>query len=137
MAWGTKSGETMSSSNSPRSSGGALSFIGAEVMVSGNISGNGDIHLDGSIEGDLNCNSLILGPGGRIKGNITAERATLGGTVEGTVNASTLVVERSARISGDLSYDTVSIENGAQLDGRMSHRVTLDSSLKLISSTGE
>lgn len=133
MAWGTKSGETVSGTSS-KSSGGALSFIGAEVTIHGNLSGNGDIHLDGTIEGDLTCNSLILGAGGRIKGNISAERATLGGTVDGTVGASTLVVERSARVSGDLSYDTVSIENGAQIDGRMSHRVSQDANLKLISS---
>lgn len=133
MAWGTKSGETVSGGSS-KSSSGALSFIGAEVTIHGNLSGNGDIHLDGTIEGDLTCNSLILGSGGRINGNISAERATLGGAVDGTVSASTLVVERSARISGDLSYDTVSIENGAQIDGRMSHRVSSDASLKLISS---
>ena len=135
MAWGNKSGETVSSTN--KSSGGSLSFIGAEVTINGHVSGNGDIHLDGVIEGDLSCNSLILGSGGRIKGNIAAERATIGGAVDGTVNASTLIVERSARINGDLAYDTVSIENGAQIDGRMSHRVTQDASLKLISSNGD
>ncbi len=135
MAWGTKSGETVSSSN--KSSGGALSFIGAEVTINGHVSGSGDIHLDGIIEGDLSCNSLILGAGGRIRGNIAAERATIGGAVDGTVNASTLIVERSARINGDLAYDTVSIENGAQIDGRMSHRVTQDANLKLISSNGD
>lgn len=136
MAWGAKSGDAVNGSTKKAASG-ALSFIGAEVTINGNVSGNGDIHLDGVIEGDLTCNSLILGAVGQVKGNIAAERATLGGTVDGTVNASTLVVERSARISGDLSYDTVSIENGAQIDGRMSHRANNDGSLKLIASNGE
>jgi cytoskeletal protein CcmA (bactofilin family) len=134
MAWGTKGGD---GPVNVKSGSNALSFIGAEVVIHGNVSGNGDIHLDGTIEGDLGCNSLILGPGGRIKGNVTAEKATLGGTVEGTINAAALIVERTARITGDLAYDTVSIENGAQLDGRMSHRVTLDASLKLVSVNGE
>jgi cytoskeletal protein CcmA (bactofilin family) len=134
MAWGSKGNEGPPAA---RSGGNVLSFIGAEVIIHGNVSGNGDIHLDGTIEGDLGCNSLILGPGGRVKGNVTAEKATLGGTVEGTINAATLVVERTARITGDLAYDTVSIENGAQLDGRMSHRVNLDASLKLVSVNGE
>ncbi|MFM9853755.1 MAG: polymer-forming cytoskeletal protein [Sphingomonadaceae bacterium] len=134
MAWGTKGSD---GPVSVKSGGNVLSFIGAEVVIHGNVSGNGDIHLDGTIEGDLACNSLILGPGGRIKGNVSAEKATLGGTVEGTINAATLVVQRTARITGDLAYDTVSIENGAKLDGRMSHRVTLDASLKLVSVNGE
>jgi hypothetical protein len=71
MAWGSKSGDMPSTS----ARGGALSFIGAEVTITGNIGGNGDIHLDGTIEGDLTCNALILGPGGRIRGNITASTA--------------------------------------------------------------
>ena len=136
MAWGSKSNDAAGPSGSTRS-GNSMSFIGAEVVITGNISGKGDIHLDGVIEGDVECNTLILGAGGRIKGKITAERATLGGAVDGMVNASTLTVEKSARINGDLSYDMVSIETGAQIDGRMSHRVTLETSLKLISSSSE
>ena len=136
MAWGSKTSD-VSGPSSSKGNGNMMSFIGSEVVISGNISGRGDIHLDGVIEGDVECNTLILGAGGRIKGKITAERATLGGAVDGMVNASTLTVEKTARINGDLSYDMVSIETGAQIDGRMSHRVTLDSSLKLISSSDE
>jgi cytoskeletal protein CcmA (bactofilin family) len=136
MAWGSKNGDVTGSTRSMGASSG-LSFIGAEVILNGNISGNGDIHLDGVIEGDLSCNSLILGAGGQVKGNIIAEKAVIGGAVLGTINATTLTIEKSARISGDLAYEHVSIEAGAQIDGRMSHRVTLDSNLKLVSANGE
>lgn len=126
MAWGSKAGE-----NGAPARGGVLSFIGAEITVSGNISGNGDLHLDGAIEGDLACNALILGPGGRVRGNIQATTATLAGTVEGAVDARSLTVEKSARIAGDLTYESVSIENGAQVDGRLKQRAG-DSGLKLV-----
>lgn len=116
MAWGGKSGEGAGKQ------GGALSFIGSEVTISGNVGGNGDLHLDGSVEGDIRCNNLILGPGGRIKGNISAETATIAGTIGGTVSARTLIVEKTAKINGDLSYESVSIENGAQVDGRLTQR---------------
>ena len=128
MAWGGKSDAGSGASGK----GGALSFIGSEVTISGNISGNGDLHLDGTVEGDIHCASLILGPGGRIKGNISADKALLAGAVGGTVNARTLVVEKSARISGDLSYESVSIETGAQVDGRLSQRGG-EGQLKLVS----
>ena len=116
MAWGGKSGEA------PAGKGGSLSVIGSEVTISGNLSGNGDLHLDGAVEGDIRCNSLTLGAGGRVKGNIAAETATLAGTVGGTVSARTLVIEKSAKINGDLSYESVSIETGAQVDGRLTQR---------------
>ena len=128
MAWGSKAGEEGGAARS----GGALSFIGGEVTITGNISGGGDIHLDGTVEGDVRCNTLILGQGGRIRGNIEAEKATLAGTVDGTVSAAMLLIEKAARISGDLAYDSVSIETGAQVDGRMSRRGGADHGLKLV-----
>jgi cytoskeletal protein CcmA (bactofilin family) len=131
MAWGSKTAD----GSAPRSSSGSggLSFIGSEVTITGNVSGNGDIHLDGTIEGDLACNSLILGAGGRVRGNISAEKATLGGTVQGTTDARTLTVEKTARIEGDLVYENVTIENGAQVDGRLTQRGG-DHGLKLVAS---
>ena len=128
MAWGGKAGEDASKSGKS----GKLSFIGSEVTILGNIKGNGDIHLDGTVEGDIHCASLILGVASRIKGNITSERATLAGTISGTVNATTLIVEKSARINGDLSYESVSIETGAQVDGRLTQRGSNETQLKLV-----
>lgn len=120
------------------STGSALSFIGSEVTITGNVNASGDIHVDGTIEGDLTCGQLILGGSGRVKGNITAQRATLGGTVEGSVNAGELLVERSAQLSGDLSYDSVSIETGAKVDGRLTQRTSAASNeLKLVSAINE
>lgn len=130
MAWGGKSGGPAGSSGS----GGSLSFIGSEVTITGNISGKGDLHLDGSVEGDIHCASLILGSGGRVKGNISAETATLGGTVGGTISAKTLIVEKTARISGDLSYESLSIDTGALVDGRLTQR-SGEGQLKLVSSS--
>lgn len=127
MAWGSK-GE----GSAAASAKGGMSFIGSEVTIAGNVSGQGDLHLDGTIEGDLACNSLILGAGGRVKGNIQAAKATIAGQVEGTIDARELIVEKSARVRGDLSYDSVSIETGAQVDGRLTQRGGSDHGLKLV-----
>jgi cytoskeletal protein CcmA (bactofilin family) len=127
MAWGNKGSE-----GGVPATGGALSFIGGEVSITGNVSGQGDLHLDGAVDGDVSCKSLILGPTGRIKGNVAAERATIGGSVEGTISAVTLIVEKSARVSGDLVYQSVSVENGAQVDGRLTLRNTPPKELKLV-----
>jgi cytoskeletal protein CcmA (bactofilin family) len=118
MAWGSKTGEGGASPVS----GNALSFIGREVSIRGNVTGEGDLHIDGAVDGDIDCGILIIGAAGRIKGNVTAKRATVAGTVDGTVNAETLIVEKSASITGDLSYNSVSIETGAQVDGRLTQR---------------
>lgn len=134
MAWGTKSGDGMAA---PRASGGTMSFVGGEVTINGNIAGEGDIHLDGTVEGDVRCRSLILGANGRIRGNVFADKATIAGTVEGTIDSANLVIEKSARVSGDLVYENVQIDNGAQVEGRMARRGVGESSgLKLVSADG-
>lgn len=128
MAWGNKTNPA----GSPVKSGGALSFIGAEMVINGNVLGSGDLHLDGTIEGDLACNQLILGTGGRVTGNITVKRATLAGSVEGAIHGGEIIVEKSARLSGDLSYDAISIESGARVEGRLTQRGGGDGALKLV-----
>jgi cytoskeletal protein CcmA (bactofilin family) len=118
-----------------RSGSGTLSFLGSEVTVTGNIGGQGNLHIDGRVDGDVNCASLIIGNSGQVNGNITADDAKIAGAVTGTVAAKVLTIEASARITGDLSYDSVSVETGAQVDGRVK-RLTRDEpgGLKLIAS---
>lgn len=100
----------------------ALSFIGAEVVISGDIVTRARLHVDGRIEGDVRCEALSQGESGTIAGNIVAEEASLAGLVEGTVTARRLTVGPTARITGDVFYETLSIESGARIDGRFARR---------------
>jgi len=102
-----------------------MSIIGAEVIISGDLATDAQIHVDGRIDGNVRCAQLIQGPEGIISGNIVADDARLAGTVEGTVTAATLTVEATARILGDIAYDTIGIEAGARIDGRLARRAAL------------
>jgi len=104
---------------------GGLSFIGPEVVVSGDVATQAQLHIDGRIDGDVRCGHLVQGTGGTIAGNIVADDARLAGTVTGTVSAKTLVVEATAKILGDVAYETLSIEAGAQIEGRLARRSSL------------
>ena len=102
-----------------------LSIIGPEVIISGDLATDAQIHVDGRIDGNVHCASLCQGPAGIIAGNIIADEARLCGTVEGTVSARIIVVEASARIMGDVAYETISIEAGAGIEGRLARRAAL------------
>lgn len=108
-----------------RNGAAALSFIGPELVVSGDVATDAQLHVDGRIEGNVKCAQLILGAHGIIAGNIEAEEARLAGTVEGTVLGRVLIIEASARIMGDVAYETVSIDAGAHIDGRLARRGAL------------
>jgi len=99
-----------------------FSVIGPDVRIAGNLSATADLHLDGTIEGDVACATLVQGTEGRVIGNVRAETARIAGAIEGSVSARTVTIERSARISGDVDYEAIEIENGAQVDGRLTHR---------------
>ena len=100
-----------------------FSVIGADVTIRGDVTASTELHVDGSIEGDIQCASLVQGETSTVTGAVTAESARLAGRVVGSISARDLVVLRSARIEGDVSYDALTIEQGAQVDGRLSHRV--------------
>ena len=108
-----------------RSGAPHLSFIGAEVIVSGDLASDAQLQIDGRVDGNVRCASLSQGAEGIIAGNIFAEDARLAGTVEGMVAAGTIVIEATARILGDVAYDTISIEAGATIEGRLGRRAAL------------
>lgn len=109
-----------------RSGPPGLSFIGPEVLVSGDLATDAQLHVDGRIDGNVRCQQLVQGQAGIIAGNIHADEARIAGTVEGQVNVRTLFVEATARIMGDIAYETLSIDAGAQLEGRLARRAALD-----------
>jgi cytoskeletal protein CcmA (bactofilin family) len=104
-------------------SGGTFSVLGADVIIKGDIAATADLHIDGRVEGDIACASLVQGQTSEVVGAIRAETARLSGIVRGSITASELVILKSARIEGDVFYDAVTIEQGAEVDGRFAHRV--------------
>ncbi len=98
--------------------GSTFSVIGADVTIRGNIEATVDLHVDGKVIGDITCASLVQGESSRIEGEIKAESARLSGEVSGKIEARDLVVLKSARVDGDVSYETLTIEQGANVEGR-------------------
>ena len=105
----------------PVASHSTFSVIGADVVIKGDVSASADLHVDGTVEGDITCASLVQGESSRVEGAIAAETARLSGSVKGTVTVRELVILRSARIEGDVHYDALTIEQGAQVEGRFAH----------------
>ena len=86
-----------------------LSFIGSEVVISGDIATTAQLHVDGRVDGSVRCAQLCQGASGVVAGDIVADEARIAGQVEGTVSGKTVVLESSARVSGDISYETITI----------------------------
>jgi len=103
-------------------SGHTFSIIAADVEIIGNVIARVDLHIDGKVQGDVSCGSVVQGEGSTIIGKVTAENAKLSGKVEGSIDANDLVIEASARITGDVVYNNLTIAPGGQIEGKFKHK---------------
>ena len=99
-------------------SNSTFSVIGSDVTIKGDVTATADLHVDGTVEGDIKCASIVQGETSAISGAITADSARMSGKVTGSITAKELVILKTARIDGDVHYDALTIEQGAQVDGR-------------------
>lgn len=92
-------------------------IISADLRVNGNVISDGEIQIDGIVDGDVRSCKLSVGQTGRIKGAVTADRILVRGRVVGEIRARTITLAATARVKGDVLHETLTIEPGAQLEG--------------------
>ena len=92
--------------------------IGDGLKILGHVTADGLVEVNGQIEGDLQCTSLIVSPKAQIVGSITAERVVVNGKVEGPIQGGDVVLKPQAHVVGDIHHQSLTIEKGAYFDGR-------------------
>lgn len=94
------------------------STIANDLLIIGNISSNGEIRLEGQVQGDIQCASLVLGESSQLEGCAVAEEVVVGGRLIGSIRAVRLTLQASSHVEGDLLYQSLAIEHGAYFDGK-------------------
>jgi len=95
-------------------------LIGKSFVIKGQVSCDGDLYIDGQVEGsvDPKGNRLTIGPDGRLKANVIARAVVVSGKLEGSIQASERVdLKQSAVVVGDIVTQSISIEPGAHIKG--------------------
>lgn len=93
------------------------SIISSNMRVSGNLLSEGDVQIDGIIDGDICSLHLTVGENAVVNGSIIGERVRISGTVNGEITARVVELSSTARVTGDVNHDSLSIEAGAYLQG--------------------
>ncbi len=116
---GNEKDATTAAAPAPRSPGKAAmpSIISTDLTVSGNLVSDGDIQVEGTIEGDVKSRTLTIGQSGAVRGTVVADTVQVSGEVTGEIRAATVTLAKSARVSGDIWHDTLAIEAGARMEG--------------------
>lgn len=107
----------------PRKHSGAptRSVIDAWLTITGNLESEGEVQVDGEINGDIRCAHLTVGKDATVDGNITAEEVVVRGTVKGVIRANRVILQDSARVESEVYHKKLAIEEGASFEGT-SHR---------------
>ena len=98
-----------------------IAYLGKDLNIKGNISGDDDIQIDGKFEGNLKLKgSLNIQQSARIKGSAVAKTIYVKGAVEGKLAAgSKMVIDNTARIKGKIFTPVISVVEGAQFNGEV------------------
>lgn len=95
------------------------SFIGNNSTFKGEIRTNGALRIDGTLEGNISADWVILGEKANVKGDINAQNIIVGGKIEGNVRAKGLIeIKNKGRIIGDIVTPKISIVEGGIIEGR-------------------
>ena len=97
------------------------SIISSNLTITGNMNTNGDVQIDGTIDGDVHSKQITLGESGVVNGAIVADLARISGTVNGSITARVVELGRTAKVTGDINHFSLAIEPGAFIQGQMTH----------------
>lgn len=99
----------------------AETIIGGSVKVKGNFHGQGNIVIEGHLEGSLKTNAnLFIGEKATIVANIEAQDAIINGEVYGQIKVKKyLSLGANAKIVGDIQYSEISVAHGAIINGQL------------------
>jgi cytoskeletal protein CcmA (bactofilin family) len=99
----------------------APSILSGDLIINGTVTSEGEIQLDGQIEGDVRAGALIVGEKASVKGEVIAESVTIRGRVLGSVRGRQVQLASTARIEGDIIHSALSVESGAFFEGHCRH----------------
>jgi cytoskeletal protein CcmA (bactofilin family) len=92
--------------------------IAKGLKIVGSVTAEGLVEVNGQIDGELHCTSLIISRGAHVTGTITAERVVVDGKVEGPIQGGEVVLKSQAHVVGDIHHQSLAIERGAYFEGR-------------------
>ncbi len=97
------------------------SVISKDLKIIGDLETDGDVQIEGEIEGNIRGNLVTIGKDAKIKGEVAAHDLVVNGHISGSVRGNKVRLSTSAEVAGDITHKEIAIESGAHFEGSM-HR---------------
>jgi len=93
------------------------SVIGEGLVVQGNIVCNSDLMIEGKVEGNISCVSLLVRKSGNVTGDIATDNLLIEGRVHGMIKSDTVELKDGCTLEGDIAAQTLAMDHGATFTG--------------------
>jgi len=114
-----KANPSIAPSRQRRRTSGRPTTISSEVIIEGHLVTNGEIQIDGTINGDVRARVCVVDANGVIHGEVYAEEVLVRGRVIGPIRGIHVHILAGGHVEGDVINETLSVENGAYIDGKI------------------
>lgn len=107
--------------STPTPAGSGYSLLDAQLVVTGDLDTGGSLRIDGKLEGSVRrADTVVLGVGAAMSGDVHAREVVIGGTITGNVHATERVeLQATAIVTGDILTQTILVQEGGVVNGRV------------------
>jgi cytoskeletal protein CcmA (bactofilin family) len=95
------------------------SIIDKSMTIKGELLFKGKARIDGTINGNIDGEHLILSETGKVTGDIKVSSFNCYGLLEGNVEATMLTARKNCSIRGKLEAGNLTVEPGASIQGEI------------------
>lgn len=95
------------------------SILSEGFSFRGEINAKGAIHVEGTLNGQIQVNELTIGSKGAVEGVVSCHSLHIKGKFAGTAICNELIVTSSASVDGHVVYQTLSVQKGASIKGEL------------------
>ncbi len=88
--------------------------------LTGDLNVPGLVELLGHVDGKVSADAIMIEESGSVDGELHAANVAIKGKFEGKIFGATVTLHSSAKVSGEIRYESLSIENGAQVNSTCS-----------------
>jgi cytoskeletal protein CcmA (bactofilin family) len=111
-----ESGNSMKAADSE-----GIVVIGKGTKITGQISDCAKLEIQGTVEGTIVADALVVREGGVVKGDVRASHAEIHGLFEGQLAVrDVLDVRGTGHVQGELSYGQLAVAMGGYISGNIS-----------------
>jgi cytoskeletal protein CcmA (bactofilin family) len=94
------------------------SIISEDLTIKGNVTSKGEIQVEGEVEGDIRCGSLLVGDKSKVTGGVAAEDVVVRGHIVGSIRGLRITLQSQSQVEGDIFHQSLAIEQGAYFEGK-------------------